>query len=194
MNADHRAELTAAARNGHHLPNGHWQHRTAKVHPAAIIFPNCYIGPNVTISADCVIGPNTSIGQPGFGYTAHEDGHQEYRTHTKGVHIEPDVHIGASTTIDQGRHRPTIIRTGTRIDNLVHIAHNVIIGRHCTVIAHAMLAGTSELKDTAYIAPAAAVTDHVTIGRASMAALGAVVLHDIPDGETWAGVPARKIR
>lgn len=189
----HRPEITSAARDGHPIPGGAWQHNTSMVDPEAIIFPGAYIGPNVTIGPDTIIGPNASIGQPGFGYTAHENGRQEYRSHTKGVVIEPDVHIGANTCIDQGRHRPTIIRTGSRIDNLVHIAHNVIIGRHCTVIAHAMLAGTSELKDHATAAPGAMVTDHATIGRQAFAGLGAVVLRDIPDGETWAGSPARKL-
>lgn len=190
----HRPEIEHAAQDGRPLPGGAWQHNTSTVDPEAIIFPGAYIGPNVTIGPDTIIGPNASIGQPGFGYTAHENGRQEYRSHTKGVVIEPDVHIGAGTCIDQGRHRPTIIRTGTRIDNLVHIAHNVIIGRHCTVIAHAMLAGTAELKDLAYVAPGAQVTDHATIGHASMAGLGAVVLNDIPDGETWVGIPARPIK
>lgn len=171
-----------------------WIHETAIVAPDAILFPGAYIGPNVKIGSGCVIGPNTSIGQPGFGYTRTDTGRLEYRPHTKGVVIEPDVHIGASTCVDQGRHRPTIIRTGTRIDNHVHIAHNVLIGRHCAIVAHAMLAGTVELKDHAYIAPGAQIRDHVTIGKAAMAGQGAVVLHDIPDGETWAGVPARKLR
>ncbi len=181
------AEIADAAAHG-------GVHPSATIDPEAVIFPGAYIGPNVRIGAGCVIGPNASIGQPGFGYTRTDTGRLEYRPHTKGVVIEPDVHIGASTCVDQGRHRPTIIRTGTRIDNHVHIAHNVIIGRHCAIVAHAMLAGTVELKDHAYIAPGAQVRDHVTVGKAAMAGQGAVVLHDIPDGETWVGIPARPIK
>lgn len=188
------AEITASAHDTDLLRSGAWVHHTADVDPEAVIFPGACIGPNVRIGPGCVIGPNACIGQPGFGYTRHEDGRLAYRPHNAGVIIEPDVHIGACTTIDQGRHRPTIIRTGTRIDNHVHIAHNVIIGRHCAVIAHAMLAGTVELKDFAYIAPGAQIRDHVTIGQHAIAGLGAVVLHDVPDHETWAGNPARKLR
>lgn len=188
------AEITASARDTDLLPSGASVHHTADVDPEAVIFPGACIGPNVRIGPGCVIGPNACIGQPGFGYTRTETGRLAYRPHSAGVIIEPDVHIGACTTIDQGRHRPTIIRTGTRIDNHVHIAHNVIIGRHCAVIAHAMLAGTVELKDFAYVAPGAQIRDHVTIGQHAMAGLGAVVLHDVPDHETWAGNPARKLR
>lgn len=178
-----RCKVHGHNRDGDRVDYAYSRHPTAEVSPLATIFPGAYIGPNVRIGAGCVIGPNASIGQPGFGYTRTDTGRLEYRPHTKGVVIEPDVHIGASTCVDQGRHRPTIIRTGTRIDNQVHIAHNVVIGRHCAVIAHAMLAGTVELKDFAYVAPGAQIRDHVTIGRRAMVGQGAVVLEDIPAGE-----------
>jgi UDP-3-O-[3-hydroxymyristoyl] glucosamine N-acyltransferase len=94
-------------------------HELASVHTSAIIFPGVYIGPNVRISEGCVIGPNTCIGQPGFGYNTLEDGTREYRDHQQGVLLEADVHVGANTCIDQGRHRRTEIGAGTKIDNLV---------------------------------------------------------------------------
>lgn len=191
----HRAELLAAAHDGLVFgAGGWWIHDTAEVDPSAIIFPGAYIGPNVKIGEDCVVGPNTSIGQPGFGYDTDDTGERNYRTHTKGVIINDDVHIGANTCIDQGRHRPTEIFSGTRIDNLVHIAHNVIIGHRCLVIAHVMIAGSCEIGDDVQISPGAQICDHVKVGDGAHIGLGAVVLKDVPAGEVWVGNPARKLR
>jgi len=170
--------------------------RTAhRIDPTAQIYPNAWIGPDVTIGAGCIIGPGAVIGFDGFGYDPPDhDGRRAWRDHPYGVIIEDDVHIGANTCIDRGRHRDTVIRQGARIDNLVHIAHNVHIGRNVVVIAHAMLAGTTDIGDDAYIAPGAQICDHVTIGERSMVGLGSVVLEDVPEGEVWAGTPARKLR
>lgn len=168
-------------------------HELASVHTSAVIFPGVYIGPNVTIGEDCIIGPNTCIGQPGFGYNTLEDGSREYREHSQGVLLERDVHVGANTCIDQGRHRRTEIGAGTRIDNLVHIAHNVIIGKRCLIIAHTMLGGSVTIADDAHIAPGSLIRDWRTVGSQATSGLGAVVVKDIPDGKTHAGNPARNL-
>lgn len=190
-------------------------HSSAVIDPSAVVFSGAWIGPNVTIGADCVIGPGASIGAPGFGYEKVkapcayplDDGRRcleckwcqpleheyafQYRTHTAGVVIERDVHIGANACVDQGRHRPTVIREGARIDNLVHVGHNVEIGRNALVVALSMLGGTSEVGEGGYVA-SATVRDHVTIGAGARAGLGCVVTKDVPAGETWAGVPAKR--
>lgn len=175
------------------FPHAH-VHPAAVISSAAVVCPGAYIGPGVYIGPGCFIGPNTSIGQPGFGYTRQPDGSLKYRAHDAGVAIEDGVHIGANTCIDQGRHRATRIKRGARIDNHVHIAHNVIVGHNCAVIAHAMLAGTVTVGDRAVINPGAQISDHVTIGEDAVVGIGSVVRHDVPAGETWAGNPARKLR
>ena len=168
-------------------------HELASVHTSAIIFPGVYIGPNVRIGEGCIIGPNTCIGQPGFGYNTLEDGTREYRDHSQGVLLERDVHVGANTCIDQGRHRTTEIGAGTRIDNLVHIAHNVIIGKRCLIIAHTMLGGSVTIGDDAHIAPGSLIRDWRNVGPNATSGLGAVVVKDIPAGETHAGNPAHNL-
>lgn len=186
----HREELVSSA-----LYSEYFLSHDAEVDPSTIIFHGAYIGPNVKIGADCVIGPNACIGQPGFGYEKNEDtGEWDYRTHTEGVIIHDDVHIGANTCIDQGRHRPTEIWSGSRIDNLVHIAHNVIVGHRVLIVANSMIGGSCEIGDDAYIS-AATLCDHVTVGQGAFIGLGAVVLKgEVPAGETWVGSPARKLR
>lgn len=156
-----------------------------------IIFPGAYIGPRVSIADDCVIGPNACIGQPGFGYERQADGRQLYREHLKGVIIEEDVHIGANTCIDAGRHRPTRIGRGTRIDNLVHIAHNVIIGEDCLIIALAEISGSVVIGDRTQVSPAASVRDNLEIGQDAVVGIGAVVVKPVVDGDCVMGVPAR---
>ena len=168
-----------------------FKHDTAQVSASAVIFPGAYIGPRVRIGAGCIIGPNACIGQPGFGYVLRDTGARDYREHLEGVILEDDVHVGAGTCIDQGRHRPTLIRSGTRVDNLVHIAHNVQVGRHCLIIAHTMLAGSVVIGDHAHVAPGALVRDWRNVGERATVGLGAVVVKDVPAGATVKGNPAR---
>lgn len=173
------------------LVGGAYISRDAEIGARTSIAPFVYIGPNVRIGADCVIGPGVCIGQPGFGYEQ-VDGRQVYRPHTGGVVVEDDVHIGANTCIDQGRHRPTRIGRGTRIDNLVHIAHNVEIGEDCLIIALAEISGSCVIGDRAVISPAASIRDWRNVGANARVGIGSVVVKDVPAGETWAGVPARR--
>jgi UDP-3-O-[3-hydroxymyristoyl] glucosamine N-acyltransferase len=173
---------------------------TSLIHPTAVIEghvgegtivgPFAWIGELVTIGRNCVIGPGARIGQDGFGY-ANEDGHWVRKSQSHGVVIADDVHIGANTCIDRGSYRDTRIGRGTRIDNLVHVAHNVVIGEDCLVIALSMLAGSTVIGDSAYVAPCAATRDHITIGERAFVGLGAVVVRDVADGEHVKGVPAK---
>jgi len=173
---------------------GWYIHESAQIRPSTILFPNVYIGPDVVIGEDCVIGPGVCIGQPGFGYERGLEGENLYREHKQGVIIGNRVHIGANACIDQGRHRPTRIGDGTMVDNLVHIAHNVEIGKDCQIIALSMIAGSAQIGDRCVVSPCAAIRDWVSVGDDAHVGLGAVVVKPIPEGETWAGVPARRFR
>lgn len=175
-------------------PGGWWKHPTARVATDAIIYPGAFIGPFVTIGRGCVIGPNTSIGAPGFGYVTDEaTGEHVYREHVQGVELAEDVHVGANSCIDQGRHRATRIGRGTRVDNLVHIAHNVIVGERCLVIAHSMIAGSVEVGDDVTISPGALIRDHRDIGAGAHVGQGANVVKPVEPGQTVAGNPARSL-
>lgn len=173
---------------------GWWLHDTATVDRTATILPGAYIGPNVIVKEHCVIGPGASIGAPGFGYDTDEPtGVHTYRPHNEGVLLAAGVSVGANSCVDQGRHRRTQIGEGTKVDNLVHIAHNVIIGRHCLVIAHSMIAGSAIIGDYTRIAPGALIRDWREVGDRCTVGMGAVVVKDVDHGWTVAGNPAREL-
>jgi UDP-3-O-[3-hydroxymyristoyl] glucosamine N-acyltransferase len=113
--------------------------------------------------------------------------------HVGGVEIEDDVEIGANTCIDRGSLGNTIVRRGAKIDNLVHIAHNVVVGRNAFVIANAMIGGSTILGDGSWTSPSATLRDGIRIGDGATVGLGAVVTKSIPDGAVWMGTPARPI-
>jgi UDP-3-O-[3-hydroxymyristoyl] glucosamine N-acyltransferase len=155
------------------------------IHTNVSIYPKTRIGRNVTIHAGTVIGAD------GYGYQRNERGELEKFPHIGGVLIEDDVEVGSNTSIDRGTLGDTILRQGARVDNQVHIAHNVIVGRHAAVIANAMIGGSTTIGEGAWIAPAACVRDRLTIGANATVGLGAVVVKDVPDGATVIGAPAR---
>lgn len=195
---------------------GWGSHATAIVHEEAQVHPESYIGPNTYIGR-CTIGrgsilfgnnylydgvklgenvtvhAGTVIGCDGFGYQPGENKDWLKFEHVGGVSIGNGVEIGANTCIDRGALGDTVIGDGTKIDNLVHIAHNVQIGKHCLVIAHAMIGGSCVIGDGAWIAPNAGILQKTNIGAGATVGLGAVVLQHVPPNETWAGVPAHRI-
>jgi UDP-3-O-[3-hydroxymyristoyl] glucosamine N-acyltransferase len=106
------------------------------------------------------------------------------------VIIQNDVEIGAATTIDRGSIRDTTIGESTKIDNLCQIGHNVVIGRHCVVVAQCGLSGSVTLEDFAMLGGSVGLAPHVTIGKGGRVAARSGIMHDVPPGETWGGYPA----
>jgi UDP-3-O-[3-hydroxymyristoyl] glucosamine N-acyltransferase len=178
----------------------------AEIGAGSIIAATAVIGPDVLIGRDCTIGagcsithtligervmihPGCHIGQDGFGYIG---GVAKQKVPQTGrVIIHDDVEIGAGTTIDRGGIRDTIIGEATKIDNLCQVGHNVVIGRHCIIVAQSGLSGSVTLEDFVVLGGKVAIASHVTIGRGARVAGGSGVMNDVPPGKTWGGYPAR---
>jgi UDP-3-O-[3-hydroxymyristoyl] glucosamine N-acyltransferase len=192
------------------------------VDPGAIVGPNAEIGAGSIIGAGSVIGaqvrigrqcsigagatlthalvgdrvimhPGVRIGQDGFGYVMGGEGHQKV-PQVGRVIIQDDVEIGANTTIDRGAIRDTVIGEGSKIDNLVQVGHNVVIGRHCMVIAQTGISGSVTLCDSVILGARVGVNNHVTIGEGAQIAAISIVNNDVPPGARWGGTPAKPVK
>ncbi|MDQ4079460.1 MAG: UDP-3-O-(3-hydroxymyristoyl)glucosamine N-acyltransferase, partial [Gemmatimonadota bacterium] len=120
----------------------------------------------------------------------HDNAHQKI-PHVGRCIIGDDVEIGANTTIDRGSIDDTVIGPGTKIDNLVHVGHNVRIGSLCLVMAQVGIAGSSHVEDGAILAGQVGLSGHLTVGKGARLGAQAGVFGDVPAGETWSGYPAR---
>ncbi len=153
------------------------------IHPNVTVRENVRIGSNVTVHSGTVIGCD------GFGYVF--DGEEHYKIpQVGGVIIEDDVEIGASVIIDRATVSNTVIGAGTKIDNLVHIAHNVKIGKKCIILAQVGISGSVEIGDGAVLAGQVGISDHVKIGSGATVGAGSGVAKDIPDNQVYSGTPA----
>jgi UDP-3-O-[3-hydroxymyristoyl] glucosamine N-acyltransferase len=157
------------------------------------LWPAVTIYPGVTLGARTMIHSGARVGCDGFGYVFRDGAHQKI-PHVGRCIIGDDVEIGANTTIDRGSIDDTVIGNGTKIDNLVQIAHNVRIGEKCLVIAQVGIAGSATIGDGAVLAGQAGVSGHISIGAGARVAAQAGVFGDIPPGESWSGYPARPHR
>jgi UDP-3-O-[3-hydroxymyristoyl] glucosamine N-acyltransferase len=190
------------------------------IHPTAIIergvdigdstyvSAHVYIGPNTKVGDNVVIHPNVSIygdtsigdnviihsgaviGKPGFGFERDENNHWIAFPQIGRVVIEDDVEIGGNTVIDRGALEDTVIGNGTKIDNLVHVAHSVKIGKSCILVACVQTGGSDTFGDNTWIGPNSSLIQNIKIGNNCLAGVGSVIVKDLPDGTTVAGNPA----
>lgn len=154
------------------------------IHPNVVIYNDTQIGKKCHLLANCVIGSD------GFGY-AHNDVGEHYKIYHNGnVILEDNVEIGACTTIDRAVFDSTIIKAGTKIDNLVQIGHNCVIGQNCLIVSQTGLSGSSELGRNVIMGGQSATSGHLKIGDfATIAARGAAV-KDMEGGQVYGGAPA----
>jgi UDP-2-acetamido-3-amino-2,3-dideoxy-glucuronate N-acetyltransferase len=149
--------------------------------------------PTIEIGKNCIICETAKLGNDGFGFEPDENGKMVFFPHFKGVKIGDDVRIGSYVCIDRGNLKDTIIGDGVKIDNLVHVAHNVEIGKNTLVVAGSVICGSVKIGESCFIGANSTIRQHLKIGNNVTIGMGSVVTKDIPDGETWAGNPARKI-
>ena len=182
----------------------------AEIGSGSVIGPNAVIGPGVRIGRDCAIGAGVTlahalignrvvihagaaVGQDGFGFVPGARGHLKVPQIGRVI-IQDDVEIGANTTIDRGATRDTVIGEGTKIDNLVQIAHNVRIGRHCLIVAQVGISGSTEIGDFVAIGGQAGLAGHLSVGAAAQIAAQAGVIADVPAKARLGGTPAMPVR
>jgi UDP-3-O-[3-hydroxymyristoyl] glucosamine N-acyltransferase len=159
---------------------------------------DCSIGSNVSISHTIVgdrviIHPGCSIGQDGFGYVMGAKGHRKI-PQVGRVIIQDDVEIGAGSCIDRGGIRDTVVGEGTKIDNQVQVGHNVVIGRHCVLVAQVGIAGSVTIEDFVVLGAKVGVKDHVTIGEGAQIAAISNIGGNVPPGARWGGTPAKPMK
>jgi UDP-3-O-[3-hydroxymyristoyl] glucosamine N-acyltransferase len=163
-----------------------------------IIGRSCYIGPGATVTHaiigdSVIIHAGARLGQDGFGFVMSNSGHLKVPQIGR-VLIGDGVEIGANSTIDRGSLSDTAIGEGTKIDNLVQIAHNVVIGRHCVIVAQSGVAGSAQLGDFVIMGAHSGVIDHVTVGSGAQVAGMAHVKNDVQPGARMGGTPARPFK
>ena len=180
----------------------------AEIGDRTIIYANSFVGHNAKIGCDCLFYANVSIrerveignrvfvqsgtviGAEGFGY-ANVDGEYRLIPQVGTVVIEDDVEIGANVTIDRARFDKTIIGKGTKIDNLVQIAHNVVIGKNCIIVAQAGISGSTRIGNNVTIAGQAGLVGHIEIGDGAILAAQAGITKSVPPNTFVSGYPAR---
>lgn len=188
--------------------------KNASIHPSVKIGKNVFIGDFTTIEQDCVIGDdcyigynntilqktiignkvkigsNNTIGGVGFGYEKDEDGNYQLLNHIGNVIINDRVEIGNNTCIDRAVLGSTFINENVKIDNLVHIAHGVIIGKNSLIIANAMLGGSSIIGENVWVAPSTSIINKGMVGDDALIGMGAVVIKPVESKTVVVGNPA----
>jgi len=164
----------------------------AKVGKGCLIYPNVTVRERVEVGDNVIIHSGTVIGSDGFGFLT-VDGKHEKIPQMGTVIIENDVEIGANVTIDRARFDKTLIGQGTKIDNLVQIAHNVIIGKHCIIVAQVGISGSTVLGDYVTLAGQVGVAGHLTIGEKTIVMAQSGVSKSIPSNSIVFGSPAKPV-
>ena len=191
---------------------------SSQIHKKAEIGFNCSIGHNAIIEQDCMlgsnvrighntviksgtiihddvtIGSNCTIGGVGFGYEQDETGRYIQIPHIGNVCIENNVEVGNNVCIDRAVLGSTLLQQNVKVDNLVHIAHGVNIGRNSLIIANAMVAGSVVIGENTWVSPSANILNKISIGSDSVVGMGAVVLKNVESKTVVAGIPAKAIK
>lgn len=191
---------------------------SAKIAPNVKIGKEAFIGENVVIENDCVIGnfveinhnsvlysgtiigdnvkigANNTIGGVGFGYEKDQDETYVLIPHLGNVILESNVHIGNNVTIDRAVLGSTLLQENVKVDNLVHIAHGVNIGRNSLIIANAMVAGSCTIGENVWVAPSSSILNKLTIQNNALIGMGAVVVKNVNEGEVIVGNPGKQLQ
>ena len=153
------------------------------LYPNVVLYSRTQIGNRVAIHAGTVIGSD------GYDYVFDEGRHRKV-LQVGNVVIEDDVEIGANAAVDRAALNSTVIGQGTKIDNLVHVAHNVVMGKHCLIMGQCGFAGSVRLGDYCVVASQSGVAGHLMLGRQSMVGAKSGVMRDVPEGGKVLGIPA----
>ena len=173
----------AALLGGNHIGDESQLGEEVRLFPNVVVYPRSQIGHRVRVHAGTVIGSD------GYGYVFDEGQHRKV-LQIGNVIIHDDVEIGANVCIDRGALGPTVIGRGTKIDNLVQVAHNVVVGEGCLLVGQSGIAGSTKLGNFTILAAQAGIAGHLQIGNQVTIAGQSGVMHDIPNGEKWLGTPA----
>ncbi|GAB4150455.1 MAG: UDP-3-O-(3-hydroxymyristoyl)glucosamine N-acyltransferase [Planctomycetota bacterium] len=161
----------------------------AKVGANCLIYANAVVREYCVIGDRCILHPCAVIGADGFGFRTVNGRHRKI-PQTGIVVLEDDVEVGACSCVDRARFARTVVGQGTKIDNLVQIAHNVSVGKHCLIASQVGIAGTSRLGDYVIFAGQSGMGDHLSVGKGTIVLARAGVTKDIPDGLIVSGFPA----
>jgi len=200
---------TAMLEDGVTLEPGAIIGREARIGRGTVVAAGALVGYRCTVGRACYIGPGAAlthamvgdrvlihagvrIGQDGFGFAMGGKGHLKVPQIGRVI-IQDDVEIGANTTIDRGSLKDTIIGEGTKIDNLVQIGHNVVVGRHCVIVGMVGISGSAELGDFVVVGGQAGIVGHIKIGAGAQIAGGSGVTHDLAAGGRYGGAPAKPL-
>lgn len=159
----------------------------------SLIHANVSIGENVLIGKRVIIHSGTVLGSDGFGFVTDKGRHHKI-PQVGGVIIEDDVEIGANCTIDRATLGNTVIKRGTKLDNQIHVAHNVTIGEHCLIAAQCGIAGSSKLGDYVVFGGQVGVADHISVGDRVMVGAASGIIRDVEVGQIIAGYYAMPVR
>lgn len=167
--------------------------RRCRVGEESVIHPQATLYPDVVVGRQCVVHSGARVGKEGFGFVWHEGGHRRVEQ-VGGCVLEDEVEVGCNSTVDRGSIGDTVVGAGTKIDNLVHLGHNVRTGKHAILIAQVGVSGSTTIGDGAILAGQVGVGGHLQIGAGARVGAQAGVTADIPAGATYSGYPARPHR
>lgn len=183
----------------------------AHVGARSVLYPGVFLGERVQIGQDCVLHPNVVvrdgcrignrvvlhagvvIGSDGFGYAGEGEGRVKI-PQVGIVELDDDIEIGANSTVDRATLGRTFIGRGVKIDNLVQIAHNVSIGRHCLIASQSGISGSSQVGDFVMMGGQVGLADHISVGTGAMLGAQSGHMSDVPAGASWVGTPAQPVR